>query len=275
MNVNKLTEIIKENTTLEVSVQEIQKGNVTRIGISIGIGTVRPILYVKNYEELFETLGYEAVARQMLIDAENAIERQKEEFVNLNNYTSWEYAKENLKLCIAPKGTNEGIVTYPYLDLELYVRVIVTKDGNGQANYKVKLEVLDMWNITKEQLFQVALDCTKPTYKVQSMSELLFGFEMENDPCPMIVINTKDGLHGASVIYCKEILKEIADKYDSNLFIIPSSIHEIIVKPIDLLVGLDEMTEMVKDVNTSEVEPEEVLSNHAYIFRKDTMEITW
>lgn len=278
MNVDRLVEIIKTNTTLEVTVNEVQKGNVTLTGVSIGNGIVRPTLYTRDYEDLYDMCGYEVVAREMLNKAKEELAKINLNPVDIMSYTTWEYAKRNLKLCIAPKGTNRGVVTYSYLDLELYVRVCVKdmSNENRHASYKVQPKMLGEWNVTSEQLLQTALDCTKPTYKVQSMAEIL-GFSFENE-VPILVVNTEDGLNGASSIYCKDILKQIADKYDKDLLIIPSSIHEIIMNPIKIpmeMSYLNGITELVKEVNMKEVSPEEVLSDHAYVFHRDTMEITW
>lgn len=271
INANKLVEVIKENTDLEVSINEVQKGNVILTGITIGNGTIRPTLYTRNYEDLYDKYGYEAVATKMLEDAKNA--ELDVNPIELASYTSWEYAKEHLKLCIAPNRTNNDVVTYPYLDLELYIRVIVKNVNNGTASYKVQNYMLEEWNVTTEQLLHAALDCTKPTYTVQSMSKVLFGFEMEDDP--MLIIRTEDEMHGASAIYCKDILKQISNKYDSDLVVIPSNIHEILVIPMAMQMELDDISRMVHEINETEVSPEEVLSDHAYIFNKNTNKITW
>lgn len=266
MNIDILVTKIKSNTNLEVSVHDVQKGNVTLTGISIGNGTVRPTLYTRNYEDLYDKYGYDEVAKKMLEDAINA----EVNHVDMS-CMEWEYAKENLKLCIAPKGTNRGVVTYPYLDLELYVRVMIKEmnNVNGYASYKVNQAMLDKWNVSSGQLLRKAFDCT--VYKVKSMSEILFGVEEDS---PLLVVRTEDEMYGASAMYCKDILKQVADKFDSDLLIIPSSIHEILLQPIENL-EFEGINKLINDVNTEQLEPEEVLSDHAYIFHKDTSEITW
>lgn len=268
MNIETLLTTIRANTTLDVTAHGVQKGDAILTGISFGTGTLRPILYVKDYKDLFNEPGYEAVAKKMIEIVESNLTAP--EFDNVDQYMSYEYAKEHLRLCIGPKGTNEGMVTSPYLDLEMYVRVVIENDDI--ASYKVHSKMLDVWNVTKESLFDIALTATIPAYKVQSMSELLFGFK--DDSNPMMVANTADGFNGASIIYCKGILQQVANKFDDDLIIIPSSIHEIILQPVGDL-EVNEVTEIIQTVNTEQVAPEEVLSDHAYIFHKDTGEITW
>ena len=92
----------------------------------------------------------------------------------------------------------------------------------------------------------------------------------------MIVVSNKTGHYGASTICDTEILGGLARDYESNLLIIPSSIHECIVIPINQLdMEVEEATEIVKAVNTTEVPEEEILSDHVYIFNRETSKITW
>lgn len=273
MNIETLVNEIKHVTGagVEVYATEIQKGNVTLTGIVIGNGEVRPTAYVENYENMFTGCNYTAVATKIVKDAREAMKENN--LPNKGVHTSYAYAKTHFQLCIAPKGTNVGLVTYPYLDLTLYVRVMVENPCVNKGfigSYKVTANMLNYWKISKETLFHMALDCTKPTYECISMAEE-FGFPT---PVPMIIVSNQDKNYGASVMYCKEILKGITDKFDDDLIILPSSIHEIIVIPASTI-DIEEMSEMVTMINATDVDPTEVLSDHAYIFHRDTMEITY
>ena len=270
--VNTIKNIVSEDT--QVDIQNVQKGNVILTGITIGKGNIRPVVYVEHYEDLFNVKGYLEVAKKMIEICED-VSKDNMDF-DIDAMTTWEYAKENLMLCIAPAGTNQDIVTVPYLDLELYFRVKV-KDGT----YKVKEHMLQLWGITVAQLLDIA---SENKYTVTSMMEKMFKLmemeeyieemkdAIENDT--MTILTNEDGLYGASAIYNKEILKGIADKHESDLYIMPSSIHEVLLTPTKIG-SLADMSEMVKSVNETEVAPDEILSDHVYIFHRDTMEIDW
>ena len=282
MNVDILISTIKSilNDDSIVEKQNVQKGNITLTGICIGKGNMRPVVYLENYEELFNEFGYEKVAREMIDVCNNAESLN----VDTDEIASWNYAKRHLIICIAPKGTNVGSVTIPYLDLELYFRVKLGKEKDRMTSYKVKEEMLDRWNVTKETLLQVALNRTD--YIISSMAEtimeILSDDEIPDDiidsivnEVPQIIVTNREKLHGASAIYDKQIFKKIANKYESDLYIIPSSIHELIVLPVDSSIPLSGINEMIREVNETQVAPEERLSDHVYIFRRDTMEIEW
>ena len=284
MNTQMLLNVIKNMVDLDVQVdvQTVNKGNKILTGISIGKGNVRPVVYVENYQDLFEEKGYIEVASEMIKACKEATEKHNFNTYDIEKMTSWDYAKEHLLLCIAPVGTNDGYMTIPYLDLELYFRVEVVEDGN----YKVKEEMLNAWNVTKEDILNAALETN--TYVSYSMLDMLIDMLKEEDaPYEMIeqmkqdsksnyqtVLTNKDKTLGASAIYKTEILKEIADKYENDLYIIPSSIHELIVIPKEGM-SIAEMNAMIRETNETQVKLEEVLSDHVYIFNRETMKIEW
>lgn len=267
---------------IEVTSNMVQKGNTTLTGITIGNGVMRPTVYMEHYEDVFERDGYEAVAREMIKVCKEA---SKHEELDVKEMLSWDYAKDNMLLCIAPKGINDGYVTIPYLDLELYFRVIVSLQEDGAGSYKVNESMLYTWNVTTEDLLTVT---ETNEYIAESMREMMIAM-MEEDGMPrkmlealldtstpdQTVVSNKHKFYGAAVLYNKDLLKEVADKYESDLYIIPSSIHELIATPIFNESTVEDMSTMVKEVNETQVASEEVLSNHVYVFHRDTMEIDW
>lgn len=278
--VNTIKNIVDED--VQVDTQTVQKGSLTLTGISIGKGDIRPVAYVDYYEDLFLEKGYLAVARKII---EVCKEAEKETIkIDTKLFTTWEYAKDNLLLCIAPAGTNNNIITIPFLDLELYFRVTISEDTSQTALYKVQEQMLDIWNVTTEDLLEA---CNTNEYTALPMKDIMIGIlkdegypnELieeitESDVGNQIVLTNPSKTFGASVIYKKTLLKEVADKYESDLYIIPSSIHELIACPVNTI-SVSDMNDMISQINENEVSPEERLSDHVYIFHRDTMEIEW
>ena len=70
------------------------------------------------------------------------------------------------------------------------------------------------------------------------------------------------------------VLKKLADQLDSNLYLLPSSVHEIIAVRSDPNTDVSYLTEMVNEANNYVVEPENYLSDHVYYFDREKCEVT-
>ena len=66
------------------------------------------------------------------------------------------------------------------------------------------------------------------------------------EPCgdPMLVLTKKDRFHGAGILMCDELLRKIYDKI-GTFYIIPSSIHEVMIVPGEYN---NEQTDMLKEI---------------------------
>lgn len=90
---------------------------------------------------------------------------------------------------------------------------------------------------------------------------------------PMYVLTNEHKFHGAGCILYSNFLKKIADEWGCDICIILSSIHETILIPMYMSRGCEEMAQMIREVNQTQLEPEEILSDHAYQFCRETGEI--
>lgn len=190
------------------------------------------------------------------------------------NEAKWEYAKNNLQLCLQRK-TDETILKRNYLDMEMYVRVKTDRN----ISYKITPGMFK--NISEEEIFARAFLNAKENILVEDMTKMIsdmIGCDTNELPDiydqNMIIVTNKRKSLGAVSICDKELLSNIAKKYDSNFVILPSSIHECIIR-FDNNPDMKKYSDMVREVNEAEVSPNEVLSDHAYFFDKETCEITW
>lgn len=254
----------------------IVKNGVELKGVIIGNGNIRPNIYVSDFIEEYDT--FDEVVNAII----EMYEDKKDENFDVSHVSEWDFVKTRLQLCLQKKG-NENIVKRDFLDLEQYVRVIVDSDENGNSSFKVNPNFLNTWNITEDILFNAAWDCTRPTFTQRNMMQIMSEMmgmsieeikEMSGDAQNQIILSNDKSLNGAIAMCDTWFLSEIANKYESDLVILPSSIHEVIVIPTTdkELFAYDRM---VHEVNEEHVLPEEVLSNHAYRFSRDTMEITF
>lgn len=149
-----------------------------------------------------------------------------------------------------------------FLDLSLICRIVVKDKFGNLCGSVVNYGLMKEMNLDEETLFDIALRQSKrlmPPELIALSSEL----------CALT--NEKHFLGASSMMY-EDILDELGKKIESDYYVLPSSIHELMIVPIH--VGpVEQMKEMVEDVNRTVVSDDEWLSDNVYIYSKKTKEL--
>ena len=66
----------------------------------------------------------------------------------------------------------------------------------------------------------------------------------------------------------KTVLEMIGEILKEDFYILPSSIHEVIILPKSKGIAKEELDAMIQDINHTQVDTEEVLSDHAYLYER-------
>lgn len=104
--------------------------------------------------------------------------------------------------------------------------------------------------------------------------DILDRIDGMQDGINMYVLTNSLKLYGASCIAYRDCLKTFAEEHDTEeVYIIPSSVHEVILIPHIGFMNPTEINDMIEQINTTEVEATDVLSNHIYKYRRETNEI--
>ena len=109
-------------------------------------------------------------------------------------------------------------------------------------------------------------------YTFATMSETL-GMPAFSNEIPMHVLTNPDLHYGAGLIMNNSILRHILDKMNEDVYILPSSVHELIVLPASFVDDVKYLTDMVHSINLSCVDPKDRLSNDVYKVDYTTMKI--
>ena len=99
--------------------------------------------------------------------------------------------------------------------------------------------------------------------------------EIENlkaDGVDMYVMSNTMKINGAACITYPNAVRDFAMEHNSDVYIIPSSIHEVILVP-DVKYSMETINELIRDVNRRQLDPVEILSDHAFVYRLETGEI--
>ena len=249
---------------------------------------IAPIIYINEwYEEYLKGKTIEEIADGILLLSGSVI---AEDVVPTVPEINWESVKDKLYVSVINADTNEELLKEtPHRridDLAVIARIRVEQPELNNASIRVTNTVLTMLTKTKDEVLNQAVSNTeKLDFTCRTIKEMLcemlggeseivdelFPVEKEN---PMFVVTLPNGVDGASVLACKEALTRMTDKVGEDVYILPSSIQEIILIPKSVGVELEDLQEMVSDVNRSEVAPSEVLSDNVYQFDRKTKKLS-
>lgn len=182
----------------------------------------------------------------------------------------------------------DSLIHREFLDLSIYYNVFtILKDGSS-AKIRLSKDMLDTFNVTEEQLYAWSIKnlTEKNNYAMGMFNQMkMLMFELQDDVSlrkysendEMIVVTNEEIINGANNILNTKFLNEIANNINSDFYILPSSIHEIILVPTkfaDKFDGLEDILNMVKDINETKVETEDRLSDTLYMYTRDTNKVT-
>lgn len=201
-------------------------------------------------------------------------------------YSNYDAVKDKIVMVVVNTAKNRELLSQvPHTereDLSLIYKVVVGTGADGIGSITIRNEHMEQWGVTVDEIHEMAMKNTKEILPVmvQTMTEVMremFGSdgmpeemaEMMFSDMPlnqqMFIISNKSKVNGAASMFYEDTLSELADKIGTSLYILPSSVHEVIAVSTDM--GTPEaLAGMVREVNGGQVAPEEQLSDHVYKF---------
>lgn len=172
------------------------------------------------------------------------------------------------------------------LDLAVVFYCLLDNEYGRSATALIYNNNLKNWNVTIDDVYKAALKNTPDLLhsKISSMATLFekCGVNVDGEevdlkdyvPSDMYVLTNESKLNGAACILYENVLYDFAQKLGADLYILPSSVHEVILLPKLSMFEKDELVNMVKEVNTEGVAADEVLSDHVYEYNRTERLIT-
>jgi len=198
--------------------------------------------------------------------------------LQVNDFSSPEYIKENCFIAMINADKNkeieDGAVCQKFLDLLAVVRVKAGQCGS----FLLKNEILKAYGLEADEVIEAAKKNTRPGFEAIRMTDMLAemgGCSQFDDGGLMEVCSNKDRLYGAAFMLYEDLLEEVAERKNDDLYIIPSSIHELICVPVGGAgdMGVDYLHQMVCEVNATQVAPDEVLADSLYMYSREDHQI--
>jgi hypothetical protein len=184
-----------------------------------------------------------------------------------------------------------------FLDLAVTFHCLVKDDAQGIGSIRITKDCVKNWNINVSELMKMAKRNTPILFppSIRAMDDVIgeiiednTGFlnnnnsgdefeaekysyqkdtlcKSEND---MYIVSNSRGINGASVMLYKDVIRNFALLMNKDFYILPSSIHEIILVPCNHSIKKEVLEEMVFDINHTQVAEDEVLSNQVYYYNR-------
>lgn len=284
----------------EVVVQMVQKNHRSLDGLTIhktGTGTeISPTVYVQDmYNYYLDNLPDPVnVTLSHFADLYmTAYRRAKANGVTEENVANRLSSAPVIPCVVAREGNEEflaGKVWRPFLDMAVYYRLVLNTDSSGMASVAVTESLLQTLSLTKEELDRKALASLsgmKPV--VMGMADMVYNsipeslrpdreeFEKNFPDTGMLVVTNQHKLNGAAEMLNTSLLGSISEEAGCDLYILPSSVHELIIMKEKDVADLEFLRGMVRDVNGDPdvISPQDILTNSVYRYSRErgTVEI--
>lgn len=289
MTYHQFTEALERNVKemagcfLSVELCNNKKNNgIIRTGLVISEQRVNvsPTIYLEGYYEQYQSGSrVDELAKEVLNVYEKVKFDQSWEEPEIFNY---EKIKNKIVFRLVQRSRNEELLKeiphVPILDLEIifYILLEITKDG--MASMQISNETMEKWNVDAKELLAIAMMNMKERLpaRFHSIQTVLSeeGIAVDKAARMYVLTNEKKSFGAAAMIY-PGCLNQIGTYLDENFYVLPSSVHEVIIVPEKETDGHTHLNEMVAGINAACVLPEEILENHAYYYdrREDRLAI--
>lgn len=281
--VNKLEQDLKDamadispGATVDVrSVEKLQEGSYTGIAISPAGGNVGMTL---NANQLFDQMqdgqSYEGVLAVAVSTAERGLHDMPA--VDVSELMNYEAAKKYLCFDVVGSDRNADMLEkVPHTDKEnisMVYRLQLDSTENGAATVLITNAMMEQFGVTKEQLHADAMENAQEIRPADFRTMAAVMAEMMGMPeemmadmaPPMYVATNQDKVQGAAVMFYPDFMEQAAKELGGDIFILPSSVHEVLILPDDGNMNAQELKEMVTSINASEVAPEDRLTDSVY-----------
>ncbi len=257
-----------------------------------GEGVISPTIYLNDYYEEYKRGKCISDIISMIYKAYKNYKINSS--ISIDYFKDFSRVKNSIVFKVVNRDSNKKLLKdvpyYEYLDLAVVFYFIINTDEIKNATALIHNRYLEMWNVRKEALFAIAKRNTPRLlrYEIKDINDVINGFDNERNEADSEFANETDGIekaeagnnnkkgkmfvltnnlkiNGAACILYDDVIRNFAAFMGNDLYIIPSSVHEVIL----ISAGgadKDELNHMVRNVNKDEVERYEILSDHIYMY---------
>lgn len=279
---------------MEVAVNTVEKINRKMDGMSLksvdSEQIISPTIYINDmYESYLNSGSLQEVLQDTAIALDKAF-TQTFQLPSLDTNT----ARDNVVFQLVNTMQNEDMLQNvphrDFQDLSIIYRLVVSVDNDKVLSSMINDNLAKKLGMNEKQLFNAAAENTRCIFPpvIKSMNEVLkeafisdnispeqLGFlDIKLPPEQTIWVVTNElGMNGAASMLYEDKLHDLSKNVGSDLYLLPSSVHEVIAVSVDMG-SPEDLAQMVAEINMDSVSLGERLSNQVYHYNKNLREIT-
>ena len=295
----------------QVNIHKIIKNNDVELdGLSItsSNSNISPTIYLNEYYE--DYLNGVNIG-DIVYDIYGLYEQQHKNIdFDLSFFADFNQVKSRIMAKLINYNSNQKLLLevphIRFLDLAIVFYCFIENDTFGNATILIHTNHMEVWNVTAKELYEhsmintplilppiitnmnetirellisrlqnqyITSDTSDDDFSFDDIADNLLNIIGEETTSSMYILTNGHKTNGSICMLYKDVLKNFSLEVNSDIIILPSSIHEIILIPYSEDLSPTQLNKMVKDVNTSEVNAMDVLSDHIYKYDmiKDTI----
>ncbi len=283
--VNHIREVmVCEFADSQVHLRKVTKNNGVELDALSVVGEgadISPTIYLNDYYRFYE----DGDSLYDIIREIKGIFKGPKPDINFNadDFSDFNKIKHRIAYKIINRALNETFLKeVPYvefLDLAIVFYYMLESGKNGDTNIVINNSYMKMWDINIDRLFSEAVKNTPMLlpYTFMPMECMVAEIKSERGvpeevfedmSLNLYVLSNKSRTFGATSILYKGVLKKIGEKLGCNFYVLPSSIHEVIIVPESKESFRTNYSEIIKEVNEKELDPVEILGVRAYYYSR-------
>lgn len=280
----------EELKNAEVTIMNHEKLNENYVGLIVRNEgqSIAPTINLNKYYEMYKENepDFDFVMHSM-----TDMVQVKPIHIDMNIFTNYEAAKDHLFIRVSDAERNneylEGLPHRQIENLAITYHVAAEISGDGIGSAPVTKKMLEMYGVTEEQLEADALANSPKIFpaKVEALGQMMdkmmredmrrsgmteeeIDFAMKemgmDNPTPLTVVTNDQQMNGAAVLFYPGQMEQLGESVKGDFYILPSSTHEVLILPDNGEMTYQELKNMVMEINSTQVMPEERLADDVY-----------
>ena len=276
----------------DIRIQTVEKPNLgkrTALSVRLEDQVAAPLIYMDRFYDMYQAGMPEGEVMSRIADETAGALKDIPIIPDyMNRIDSWDAVKDHL--IIDAMGVSQNRDRLPDIPHRISgdIACVCRIDAGGTGTILVSSSLSARWNVPENEMFETAISNSmkvRPA-ELSSMEDLLAELREDEpsgetwnpeDPDQFLgVITTKDRVKGACTIFYPDVQEKLAELSErvGDLYIIPSSVHELLAVPARNGAREEDLNQMIHEVNETCVDPVDRLSEFVHKFDSRTKKLT-